>query len=222
MTTLLLLLLGMVPNDTSFVGSGGSMRPLKGQHPHVRLLRETIRIEAATGKVQVTFAFKNEGPAQRVAMGFPEEGYDAGDGVAKKGGFLYFRTSVDGKPLNPVRRPEAAEDESGYLAYWTKEVPFKAGQERIVLVQYQAPLGQNTNPENFVRYIVSTGANWKGKIGSMRVFVNLKGVKTDKWIFEPKGFVVVGSQASLIRKDVEPTGADNIWVKWRLPIPQFP
>jgi len=209
----MILLAMALLNDTSFEGVGGTMRPMKAENRDIRLVRETIRIQARTGKVQVTFVFKNEGKAQSVTMGFPEDGYDASAEARQRGGFKWFKSSVDGKPLKVVRSKPVREQD-GYTAYWVKSVPFARGQERKVLVQYQAPFGSDTMPSKFVQYTVSTGANWKGKIGLMRIFVDLAGVKTSKWVFTPNMFTVKGTEASLIRKEIEPKPSDNLRIAW--------
>jgi hypothetical protein len=168
------LLLGTLPalaNDMSIIGVGGSLRPLHGQHPQVRMVREKIDIEVGQNNyhVRVNFVFRNMGKATSVKMGFPESG-GGGDMPAKtekdKSTFLTFSSNVDGKKV-PVKRVLLNRGDEDFDAVWIKTVKFAAGQSRQVQVDYTAPIGgaAGVGLEQLVGYDF-TGGNWAGDVDS--------------------------------------------------------
>ncbi|MEO6908041.1 MAG: hypothetical protein ABI210_09145 [Abditibacteriaceae bacterium] len=171
---LLVLLLGTLPalaNDMSIIGVGGSLRPLHGQHPRIRMVREKIDIVVGryNYKVRVNFVFRNQGKASTVRMGFPESGGggDMPDEAEKyKSTFLAFSSSVDGKKV-PVKRVLLDRGIEDFEAIWVKTVKFSAGQTRQVQVDYTAPIGgaSGIGYEQLVGYDF-TGGNWAGDVDS--------------------------------------------------------
>lgn len=181
-TFLLALLLGTLPalaNDMSIVGVGGSLHPLHGQHPQVRMVREKINIEVGKNnyQVRVNFVFRNQGKATTVRMGFPESG-GGGDMPAKtekdKSTFLTFSSNVDGKKV-PVKRVLLKSSEEDFDAVWVKTVKFAAGQMRQVQVDYTAPIGGSSGLGygQLVAYDF-TGGNWAGDVESSILDIHFK------------------------------------------------
>ncbi len=171
---LFVLMLGTMPtwaNDMSIIGVGGSLRPLHGQHPQVRMVREKINIEVGqyNYKVRVNFVFHNLGKATTVTMGFPESG-GGGDVPSReelaKSTFLTFSSSVDGNKV-PVKRVLLNQDGEDFDAVWIKKVKFFASQTRQVQVDYTAPIGgaAGIGLEQLVGYAF-TGGNWAGDVDS--------------------------------------------------------
>jgi hypothetical protein len=159
------VVLPLVANDTAVVGQGGRLRRLEGEHAGVRMVRERIAMEVyhAFYTVSAEFTFRNEGPACTVQMGFPETGM--GDinvePFRAASGFQKFVTWVDKTQVEAQRRSAPAD--TGYAAFWTKAVPFAAGQVRVVKVQYQSHPGTFAVGTRYVPYTFS-GGNWKGTV----------------------------------------------------------
>lgn len=157
-------------NDLSMSGVGGSAVPLKSEHPTVRMVRETVRLNLHKGYYETTvdFTFVNEGAKTQVTMGFPERslGLDGAkvDGPQIRG----FLTTVDGK-ATPAQRIESRRDRDEFLAYWTKQVPFGAGQTRQVRVRFRSPYGGGIG--GMQAGYDFTGGNWRGKVDESRLIV---------------------------------------------------
>jgi len=168
------LLLGTLPalaNDMSIIGVGGSLHPLRGEHPQVRMMREKIDIEVGQNSydVRVNFVFRNMGKATSVKMGFPESGGGAdipSKTEKEKSTFLRFSSSVDGKKVQ-VKRVLLNRGDEEFDAVWIKTVKFAARQMRQVQVAYTAPIGgaAGIGLEQLVGYDF-TGGNWAGDVDS--------------------------------------------------------
>ncbi|MHB9131546.1 MAG: hypothetical protein ACYDBB_10720 [Armatimonadota bacterium] len=163
-------------NDTAVHGASGTVTPLAGEHASIRMVHETVRMDIYPQyyDVQADFLFHNTGKATTVTMGFPETG--TGDGYAQyqnRTAFQYSRTTVDGKPVTAQRQLGQAPHEMSYMAWWTKEVSFAAGQQRRVTVAYRAPVGEVAGGKRWALYHF-TGSNWAGTVGSSRLHVRLR------------------------------------------------
>jgi hypothetical protein len=189
-------------NDSSFTGVGGSMRPMKGEHSTVRMVRERIAIDVYKDYYDTTvdFVFHNTGRKNIATMGFPESNYGDGysDGPAAKTQFLKFSTSVDGKPFDAKRTILKEDDPDGFDTYWIKVVPFERGQRRKIRVQYRSRFSgvADVNLARVASYSF-TGQNWKGKVDSSELTLTLRAPGT--WMVTPywgnKPFAMHGSGA---------------------------
>lgn len=169
-------------NDAAFSGWGGSMKPMKGEHPAVQMVREwvTIDLYGYQPVVDCTFIFHNHGPAATVTMGFPESGGgDGSDRGVEHTDFDSFATWVDGLPVRTVRKLTEHDDEE-YTAYFVKQVHFNAGQTRRVRVHYEGGGGASSSGDHNVGYDF-TGGNWRGVVEESLLTLNLHGPGT-YWI----------------------------------------
>lgn len=173
-TSFVFLFLGNVKaNDSGIRAIGGTWMLIKEEHSIIQMERETIDMNIYEDYYDViaVFVFKNHGDACDVYMGFPESGYgDIGGVFDTTTAFLSFSTSVDG--VNVTAKREYVKNEQGswneYKAYWIKQVSFKAGETKKIVVKYRSPLGTGISAfyngsDNFVRYTFS-GGNWQGKV----------------------------------------------------------
>jgi len=161
---MLLLLAGSAWADDAAwtnVGSAGNFT----QNKQIRMVSERVDIQLRDKRshFRATFLFRNEGPATTVTMAFPEERH--GDEKHSRGAISRFFSTVDGRSVK-VRRQRLPYDPSTgseYRAAWLKEVRFSRNQTRHVLVDYWA---ENGDIGDYVsnKYILKTGATWKGKI----------------------------------------------------------
>lgn len=176
-------------NDSSVVGLGGTVTALEN-NTTVRMVSEQVDINYTTRKIQTNFIFKNEGPATKVLMGFPEEG----DGDIQVPNsktpsyFEKFESWVDGvKTKCELWIGERNSDEQFYKQWWTKTVEFKAGQTRRVANNYITQYGSNTYGIKWLSYVLGTGKPWAGKIGSAKVIADISGLKKGTFfVTQPK------------------------------------
>jgi hypothetical protein len=221
----LVFILSPLNDGSGHMAAGGTVSVMKAQHSSVRMADENLHIELPSGKVKVRYVFKNEGKATKVLMAFPEDGYmlpPDKDKRVKKGESLfgYFRSWVDGKPFSVNRvlsdKEETAPDFQGYKHWWVKEVPFAAGQTRVVVNEYQGGLGWGPawTPERSFSYTLRTGSTWKGgKIGNLQVTVDargLEGFSPQTW--SPHGWKHTGGIWTMSRSNFKPE--EDISVRW--------
>ncbi|MDI6827529.1 MAG: DUF4424 family protein [Armatimonadota bacterium] len=181
-------------NDTAVRGISGSVAAM-AHHPSICMVSENVsaKIGWDTANVCCQFVFKNEGKTTSVKMGFPEEA--SGDvSPIKRPAFKSFRSWVDGKPVNtrfiPSRGSES--DDLEYTAWHVKDVAFAAGQTRLVVNKYEAPLGMDSMGGKIFRYILKTGKNWKGNINYAKIAVDVS---------EPLGFYsIVASPEGYVQR----------------------
>ena len=179
---LAVLLLGCVvagarANDSAFTGVGGSLRPMRGEHSAVRMVREEVRIEVHGDhyRTRVDFEFRNEtNRAVTVTMGFPESGHGDVDTVAarQRTTFRRFATWVDDQQT-PARRVISRRGEGDFGAYWTKQVRFAPNQTRRVRVEYESPFSTMADP--FSRRVPYdfTGGNWRGQVAESLLTIRI-------------------------------------------------
>ena len=158
-------------NDASSSGVGGSWRMLKGEHRHVQMVREHVRIVPAWGGFQTTadFVFRNYGAATTVEMGFPE----SQDGVDRDGAeslayfrshptFSRFRSWVDGRRVRVRRHVNRETHRVGAL--WVKTIRFARNQTRHVRVRYVSSSGGGASDGMMWVAYNFTGGNWRGEV----------------------------------------------------------
>jgi hypothetical protein len=172
---IILIVLCLIPvtsfcNDSGIVAVGGTWVVMKGEHPSVQMERETIDINvyAEYYDVIAEFTFRNNGDTCSVYMGFPETGYGDMNCNYDSSCFKLFSTSVDGKIVEAKRELVKSGDDDTYLAYWIKQVLFKDGETKKVIVKYRSSLGSGISgyyqgSDNFISYTFS-GGNWYGKV----------------------------------------------------------
>jgi len=138
--------------------------------------------------VKCIFVFKNDGPACKVRMGFPDNGAGAyqteageNEAEAKEKGkkvvpfsaMNWFKSTVDGKPVTTTLIN--GDIEAGPFSWHTKTVSFQRGQTRRVIDTYQVATGTAITAANTAineaHYTMSTGASWKGGIGSVTIVI---------------------------------------------------
>ena len=197
-------------DDTAITGISGVIRPMKS-HPSVVLRSQVIKIKLSPkyADVDCTFVLHNTGKATSVLIGFPEEGYGT-DVNATSGGFEFFRSFVDGKPVK-VRVYGQKGGEREYSRWYVKRVYFRAGQTRVIRNIYRASPGGDSIGNMFFIYTLSTGASWKGPIGRADIIVELKGIgQLQEEELSPKGYQRVGNRIIWRFRNIEPPGNIHI------------
>ncbi|HLK57709.1 MAG TPA: hypothetical protein VKU00_14180 [Chthonomonadaceae bacterium] len=174
---LFLATMGAVRADDGWIAYGGNPGLLSG-HPTVSMVSEIIQVDVGDKKLTVDchFVFKNDGPARRVRMGFPDIDDHRGEepDEAKKppvGALDSFRSYVDGKEVTThLIRADKTED-----VWHEKTVTFAAHSRVKVRDIYTTGVGAaghvNGGYIHIIGYQLDTGASWKGPIGKVTVNV---------------------------------------------------
>ncbi|MHB0938786.1 MAG: hypothetical protein ACYDCO_18770 [Armatimonadota bacterium] len=177
---LLLCVLGLIlrtpANDADVRGEGGRIRRLSGEHSSIRMVREYVRMDVYqyTHRVCAEFHFRNEGPATRVKMGFPEWGsLTQGRNYRNRSMFYSFKSWVDGQQVAVRRTPGTSRGKGTYefQAFWVKTVSFARNQARTVRVEYTAE-NPPVSEASLVLYDF-TGGNWKDTVGTTDLVVHM-------------------------------------------------
>jgi hypothetical protein len=193
--------------DDGAITWSGAPKLLSG-HPSIRMVSEKIILNitkvSPTGDgytdADCTFVFKNDGPACSVRIGFPDRTRGAFEqNYAKEGGGDYphptfqtltnFKSWVNGVPVKTtvVLSQDPTVKGATYGGSWhAKTVSFKAGETVTVRDTYRQPQSGGASSStnglylNQVQYIMSTGASWRGPIGSVVVEAHLRGITVAK------------------------------------------
>ena len=175
---------GVLParaDDGGIENVGGSARLMKDQG-HIHMVAETVRAKVSQDRVEVDciFTMKNLGPADTVLIGFPDHSSTPDGRVAP---MRTFRSWVDGveAQCDTMGDVDRDADDRDWDYWWTKSVPFAAGQTRIIRDHYVAVPGSSVDGHQWFEYILETGASWAGPIGSAEIIVTLEGI-SPKWI----------------------------------------
>jgi len=179
----------------------------------IRMTREVLTIDytTATAKtsnpqdnligVHARFWFTNEGQAVTQKMGFP---------LAREqlSGFGYFDSgfAVKADGLTVTTTPFDDQKPTGgtaltYSMWHTFDIPFAAGQTRLVDVAYKIyPRG------GYFLYVLQTGRLWKGPIGDLTIDVNFGRVPTfpDLLSVRPADYRIVGNHIVWHLSNYEP------------------
>lgn len=194
-------------NDAAVRGISGMIAPVD-QHPSVCMVSEEVsaKIGWDAAAVRCHFVFKNDGGPTSVKMGFPEEA--SGDvGPIKHPAFKSFKAWVDGKPIKTKFFPSMSEQNGDliYRAWHVKDLSFSAGQKRVVVNEYEAPLGVDSMGGKFFTYILTSGKNWKGKIGNAKITVDVStSAQFYKIIPSPAGYACREGKVIWEFKNFEP------------------
>ena len=238
--TTIFLLLFLLPlqafaNDGYSGGVGET--PMPRNSKDIIMEKEVVHVilHEDFAEVECAYQFKNTGKAQAVMMGFPERPHQDSDFLP----ITIFRAYIDEKEI-PVKMTEVTLEQGqfGYEEYGEKsnwfiqEVPFEAGERKVVVNRYLGPHGGTVSPAssymtNFA-YILHTGATWKGKLGRSDVIVTFAGgftwdsFKADAKAYEaidyavpqgefvrPEGYRKTDTGVSWTFTDFEPKAPDD-------------
>ncbi|MES2464600.1 MAG: DUF4424 family protein [Armatimonadota bacterium] len=163
-------------NDTELT-NGGTPKALNG-NTSVAMRREYVKMVIGEKWVTVDcrFTFENRGPSRQVRMGFPDEGGDPGENPdatpqTVKGTFATFQSWVNGKP---IKTSVIKASEPGSV-WHEKRVNFPAHGTLEVRDRYTVEVGSSVafSPVSarLARYVLHTGASWRGNIGRSEIEV---------------------------------------------------
>lgn len=170
----------------------------------IRMTREVLTIDytnqvpteavhsAGTVDVHARFWFRNEGKAVTQMTGFPL-GREHLSGFGSYGSD--FKVTMDGTAVTTSRfaidnEHPTLSSELTYDQWNTFEIPFAAGQTRIIDATY------TIRPRNgYFLYVLQTGRLWKGPIGDLTIDVNFgrEPVFPDLLSVQPAGYHTQGN-----------------------------
>lgn len=194
-------------DDGGVENVGGAITLMQG-HPHVRMLSEKVvaRIGVDSVHVDCLFFLKNEGPADSVLIGFPDQSYSPDGEIPPNNS---FRSWVDDREV--VCTPVAGEGhgDGSSIYWWTKRVWFPAGATRVVRNRYTAVPSFVVDRSQGFEYILWSGASWKGAIGRAEIVFVLRGIPRS-WVTDtPRNALWRGSELRWVFSNLEPRRIDD-------------
>ncbi len=168
--------------------------------------------------VKCTFLLKNTSDKMiEATVGFPGNEQDTGPGFSKP--ITDFVTAVDSKQFNVNIKKEIMKDKGDFQVFrnwYTWNMTFPANSTVKVENTYFHILSAPSGYEPFyLHYELSTGGNWKGKIGRATIRVIYRDWEDlGKRICEikPKGWLRRQNEIVWNLQNIKPTQADNISV----------
>ncbi len=163
----LLLSSAVARADSDFMlGTGGTLYPLPGKNPDVRLVRERVHAVIYPDFCDTTAIFElhNSGPAQTVAMAFPET-----NDSYRYNKFQSFAMTLDSRSTKARRALRLLSGDETKQARWITRVPFGRGQRRTVRVRYRSGYEGLGHAGDF-EYGFNSGG-WRGMVGESSVTV---------------------------------------------------
>ena len=162
--------------------AGGNVKQINSES--IKMVKEKIDITMLGNhfEVRVNYVFHNSGEKQTAIMGFPNSRGTYGDPEDLqdiKYGIKDFR-AFDGKKELKIERKETAITKStkAFPVWETFMVDFEAGEtKRITNIYSQKYFNESGHPTKSAKYILTTGATWKGSIDSIwvNIYSNLAG-----------------------------------------------
>jgi hypothetical protein len=204
-------------DDGSVESVHGSVRLMK-EHGNIRMVSETVRARVSKQVIEVdcVFTMKNEGSADTVLVGFP-------DGPMDGYGISSFLSWVDGVEVKCGHEPDGNDSDA---SWWTRRVVFPSGAVRTFRDHYKvSPSWFPIDRSRGFRYILKSGASWKGTIGAADILATLDGIPLG-WITgsDPEARRV-GRSFRWSFRDFEPGSTDgspsSVTLGWRLPEPEW-
>lgn len=130
-------------------------------------------------QADLLYTFVNRGPARTLTIGLPFEmppcGYEGdviGPTSCDKTGVSHLTTDIDGVPAKVLRQDVKVGKPVAFNRLYSVQVPFAAGQTRILRHRYQSFTIASVEGNRF-RYLLRTGSTWAGPIGKVEIAFEL-------------------------------------------------
>ncbi len=168
-------------NDAVYYGAGVTVYPVK--HDSIQLVSEVIKITKGIGLgwgVEATLNFKNYGNKTSVQMGFPFDTDGPNDPDQKEEDVPdpKFRTFIDSKEVKVTKKKgwsKSPLEDLNYPIVYTFTVPFEQGETKTILHTYSVQGTEWSTGDYEFKYILKTGALWRGLIENIKVDMILPG-----------------------------------------------
>lgn len=159
-----------IADDAVYEGDGIDVYPLS--NGDIQLVSEVITISPGPGwNVHVDMTFKNHGQDTTVQMGFPVfSSYSPDDGKTEDHD---FQTWVNGEKVVIAKKHGVPNPVQGLQGFpetvFVHSVNFKSGETKKIVHSYSVGGYSNANGDWEFKYILRTGALWKGKIENLKI-----------------------------------------------------
>lgn len=189
----------------------------------------TVDLYKDSSIVECVFNMKNFGPEKTIEVGFPVMNfYHWQNPVSSETDKEKFQVWIGDKRVenldiyipkledrlagafDKTRKDLGNENKPWYL--W--KTSFNKNETLTIVVRYSLPSGA-TKTNRFFNYLLSTGADWKDKINRAEVIVNVKDFGMEQVLsISPKNYTIQGNQIMWDFKNIQPTTADDIFIKY--------
>jgi hypothetical protein len=200
-------------NSAPLRATGDTVVPVNDIPVRLESEQITIWLRSYEAEVACNFNLVNEGPSATYTV---RTGFPAGDNENLEN----FRASNrKGKKYDVTTRtldPRISYD-GGMHSWKVFDVPFEStGKPEVLQNEYKVKVnsyGLNVLTDRYFRYILKTGAHWKGKIKKANVTVYLKGIPFDQITsISPAGYKVNETVITWEFKNFEPTQDIEIFI----------
>lgn len=201
----------------------------------VRMLAETVTmtifkdpadVKGAIAKTEAVFTMRNLGAdEEKMQVRFPLSFFNGNsDGFGNFPEIASIAVKVDGKTVQtkqenqPFFNTEFSYQERDEIPWAVFDVGFPSSQDVKIEVAYTVN-GFGYYPYEVFKYILETGAGWKGTIGSAEIIVRLpyEASEQNVWISGESGYgtttaggVLNGNEIRWRFEDLEPAAENNI------------
>jgi hypothetical protein len=146
---------------------------------NIAMRAEVIEITLRSGhyEVDVTFDFFNDGPDEKVKLGFPVVRLNPDKATISDEMAYDFKSYVNGEAIPKYTIREDSLDVFGdrtiykYVKWFIRDVTFPANKHTASRVTYKAEYSHNAGPL-VAGYIYGTGRFWRNGIEKMTVIIN--------------------------------------------------
>ncbi len=165
----------------------------------IEMVAESVYIDLSKCKVDCNFLFKNTSlDTLNVTVGFPGHSEPQGsDGYVKLDSFKSF---VDGSEV-----PVVMEKDTLDRIWYTKKVNFLPKEIKKVRNTYNVRPTWSSVGDMWFRYILKTGANWKGTIGKADIYIKFPWCIFELVSVEPESYTISDFLIEWHLRDLEPT-----------------
>ncbi|MCK4629989.1 MAG: hypothetical protein KAT40_01020, partial [Bacteroidales bacterium] len=161
--------------------AGGNVKPMNSES--IKMVKEKIDITMLGNhfEVRVDYVFYNSGEKQTAIMGFPNSRGTYGGGPENlKYGINDFRAFDGERELKIERKGSAVTETVKTFPVWeTFMVDFEAGETKRITNIYSQEYFSEYGRSVGAKYILTTGATWKGSIDSISVNIYSNSADSD-------------------------------------------
>jgi hypothetical protein len=202
----------------------GSVAPAAGT-TMVQMIAENVTLwihPGAGGKyaasVTADFNFRNQGPsAESMQVRFPMEPVDGqGDGYGRRPLIRNFSAQAGGAAL-PVTALEEPFEYGPAVAWSAFPLTFPAGKDVFLRVTYETDINSGKYGNNWLEYILETGAGWYGNIGSAVVTFRFPYAVGPVNVQGGEQALRTGSEVRFLYSDFEPDSRSNVSLQFLSP-----
>lgn len=203
-------------DDGVFEGSGGTV--VLSRTDNVRMVAEEVVFDLTEPDVihvSCVFVVVNEGPEDRLFVGFPDYWPSPDDDSQRADGRSAISDlviMVDG--LRVATRAVPVDDAPGVIGplmgtnasynqahIW--ECAFAPGQTRVLRTEYRHVYSGSTSASHVLSYVLRTGASWKGPIGKVVVRIK-RGAMRLKCPWYPRDWILDGDEYVWTSAELDP------------------